>query len=171
MHLAKAQKRVSRRKQGSHRRRKAVVLLKRTQQKIARQRRDFHHKTALALLRQYDSISLEDLQVRNLVRNHQLAKSISDAGWAAFRTILTSTAAYAGKWVVAVPAQYTSQDCSGVLADGSRCTQRVAKSLSVRTHVCPVCGLVLDRDENAARNILRAGQARQGAVALAAVMN
>jgi putative transposase len=63
--------------------------------------------------------------------------------------------------VVAVPAAYTSQDCSGVLADGSRCTQRVAKSLSVRTHVCPSCGLVLDRDENAAQIILRAGQARQ----------
>jgi putative transposase len=96
-----------------------------------------------------------------MVRNRYLAKSISDAGWAAFRTILTSKAAYAGKWVAAVPAQYTSQDCSGVLPDGSRCPQRVAKSLSVRTHVCPRCGLVLDRDENAALNIRRAGQARQ----------
>ena len=96
-----------------------------------------------------------------MVRNPHLAKSISDAGWAAFRTILTSTAAYAGTWVIAVPAQYTSQDCSGVLPDGSRCTQRVAKSLSARTHVCPCCGLVLDRDENAAFNILRSGQARQ----------
>jgi putative transposase len=167
--LAKAQRRVSRRKQGSHRRRKAVALLKRTHQKIARQRRDFHHKTALALLQQYDTIYLEDLQVRNLVRNHHLAKSISDAGWAAFRTILTSKAVYAGKWVVAVPPAYTSQDCSGVLPDGSRCLQRIAKSLSVRTHICPSCGLVLDRDENAARNILRAGQARQGAVALGSV--
>jgi putative transposase len=63
--------------------------------------------------------------------------------------------------VIAVPPAYTSQDCSGVLADGSRCTQRVAKSQSVRTHVCPSCGLVMDRDENAAVNIRRAGQARQ----------
>jgi putative transposase len=169
--LAKAHKRVSRRKQGSHCRRNAVVLLKRTHQKVARQRGDFHHKTALALLRQYDVISLEDLQVRNLVRNHRLAKSISDAGWAAFRTILACKAEWAGKRVIAVPAQYTSQDCSGMLADGSRCMQRVAKSLSVRTHVCPSCGLELDRDENAAHNIRRAGQARQGAVALAAVVN
>jgi putative transposase len=159
--LRKAQRRVARRTKGSRRRRKAVALLKRHYQTVQRQRRDFHHKTALALLQQYDVIYLEDFQVRNLVRNHHLAKSISDAGWAAFRTILTSTAADAGTWVVAVPAQYTSQDCSGVLPDGSRCVQRVAKSLSVRTHVCPSCGLVMDRDLNAAQNIRRAGQARQ----------
>jgi putative transposase len=141
-----------------------LQLLAKAHQHVQRQRRDFHHKTALALLRQYDTIYLEDLQVRTLVRNHHLAKSISDAGWAAFRTLLTSKAAYAGKWVIAVPAQYTSQDCSG-------CGERVPKSLSVRTHVCPSCGLVLDRDENAALNILRAGQARRGAVASAAVLN
>jgi putative transposase len=159
--LRKAQRRVSRRKKGSHRRRKAVALLKRHHQQVQRQRRDFHHRTALALLQQYDVISLEDLQIRNLVRNHHLAKSISDASWAAFRTILEAKAACAGRQVIAVPVHYTSQDCSGVLADGSRCLKRVAKSLSVRTHVCPSCGLVLDRDENAAHNILRAGQVRQ----------
>jgi putative transposase len=163
-HLAKAQKRVSRRKKGSTRRKKAVALLKRKYQKVRRQRRDFHHKTALTLVRQYDVLYLEDLQVANMVRNRYLAKSISDAGWAAFRTILTCKAAYAGKWVVAVPPAFTSQNCSG-------CGERVPKSLSVRTHVCPNCGLVMDRDENAALNILRAGQARQGAVAAAAVMN
>jgi putative transposase len=159
--LARAQRRVSRRKKGSRRRRKAVQLLARHHQRVQRQRRDFHHTTALDLLQQYDTIYLEDLQVRNLVRNHHLAKSISDAGWAAFRTILEAKAACAGRQVIAVPPAYTSQDCSGVLPDGSRCPQRVAKSLSVRTHVCPCCGLVLDRDENAAQNILRAGQARQ----------
>jgi putative transposase len=152
--LAKAQRRVSRCKQGSKRRRKAVALLKRTHQQVQRQRRDFHHKTALALLRQYDVAYLEDLQVRNMVRNHYLAKSISDAGWAMFRTILTSKAAYAGKWVVAVPPAFTTQDCSG-------CGERVPKSLSVRTHVCPCCEVVFDRDENAALNIRRAGQTRQ----------
>jgi putative transposase len=159
--LAKAQRRVSRRTKGSKRRRKAVQLLKRHHQKVQRQRRNFHHKTALELLQQYDTIYLEDLRVANLVRNHHLAKSISDAGWAAFRTILEAKAACAGRQVIAVPPAYTSQDCSGVLPDGSRCTQRVAKSLSVRTHICPSCGLVLDRDENAAQNIRRAGQARQ----------
>jgi putative transposase len=138
-----------------------VRLLARKHQQVQRQRRHFHHTTALDLLRAYDTIYLEDLQVRNMARNPHLAKSISDAGWAAFRTILQAKAACAGRQVIAVPAQYSSQDCSGMLPDGSRCTQRVAKSLSVRTHICPSCGLVLDRDENAARNILRAGQARQ----------
>jgi putative transposase len=153
-HLAKAQRRVSRRKKGSNRRRKAVALLKRKHQTIQRQRRDFHHKAALALVRQYDTIYLEDLQVATMVRNRHLAKSISDAGWAHFRTILEAKAACAGRRVRTVPAQYTSQNCSG-------CGERVSKGLSVRTHVCPSCGLVLDRDENAALNILRAGQARQ----------
>jgi putative transposase len=101
--LRKAQRRVARRKKGSTRRRKAVQLLKRHHQTVQRQRRDFHHMTALAL-QQYDVIALEEVQVRNLVRNDSLAKRISDAGWAAFRAILTSTAAYAGRWVIAVPA-------------------------------------------------------------------
>jgi putative transposase len=152
--LAKAQRRVSRRVKGSQRRRKAVRLLARAHQQVRRARVDFHHKAGLALLRQYDTIYLEDLQIRNMVRNPHLAKSISDAGWGAFRTILEAKAACAGRQVIAVPAQYTSQDCSG-------CGERVPKSLLVRTHVCPSCGLVLDRDENAALNILRAGQARQ----------
>jgi putative transposase len=160
-HLANAQRRVSRQKQGSKRRRKAVLLLRRKHQHVQRQRRDFHHKTALYLLKTYDTIYLEDLQVANMVRNHHLAKSISDASWRQFRTILAYKAGCAGKRVVAVPPAYTTQDCSGVLPDGSRCRQRVAKSLSVRTHVCPSCGLVLDRDANAALNIPRAGQARQ----------
>jgi putative transposase len=153
--LAKAQRVVSRRKPGSHGRRKAVGHLQRAHQHVKRQRLDFQHKTALALLRQYDTLYLEDLQVANMVRNHHLAKSISDAGWAAFRTILAAKAACAGRRVVAVPAQYTSQDCSG-------CGERVPKSLSVRTHGCTSCGLVLDSDENAARNIQWAGQALRG---------
>jgi putative transposase len=154
--LSAAHRRVSRRKQGSNRRKKAVALLKRKHQKVKRQRRDFQHKAARELLRQYDVIYLEDLQIRNLVRNPYLAKSISDASWAQFRTILTFKAAWAGKRVVAVPPAFTSQECSG-------CGERVAKSLSVRTHVCPTCGLVLDRDENAALNILHLGQERSGA--------
>ncbi len=162
--LTKAQRRVSKRKKGSRRRRKAVGHLQRAHQHVQRQRQDFHHKTALMLVRGYDTIYLEDLRIANMVRNRHLAKSISDAGWAQFRSILEAKAACAGRRVVAVPAQYTSQDCSG-------CGARVPKSLSVRTHICPSCGLVLDRDENAARNIQRAGQALRGLVAVAAGTN
>jgi putative transposase len=163
-YLAKCQRRVAKRKQGSRRRRKSVQLLAKAHQTVARQRADFHHKTALALLRANDTISLEDIQVRNMVRNHHLAKSISDAGWAQFRAILEAKAACAGRRVLAVNPAYTSQECSG-------CGVLVHKSLSVRTHVCTACGLVLDRDENAAINIQRAGQALRGVVALAAATN
>jgi putative transposase len=151
--LAKAQRHVARRTRGSHRRAKAVGWLRRTHQQVQRQRqrRDFHHRAALNVLRADDTISLEGVQVRNLVRNHHLAKRISDAAWRQVRTILAGKAGYAGRRLVAVPAHYTSQDCSG-------CGQRVRKSLSVRTHVCPRCGLVLDRDLNAARNMLAVGQ-------------
>jgi putative transposase len=162
--LRKAQRRVSRRKKGSKRRQKAVHILAKRHQHVRRQRRDFHHKTALWLVRAYDIIYLEDLRVAHLVRNRHLAKSISDAGWAAFRAILEAKAAYAGRQVVAVPAQYTSQDCSG-------CGARVAKSLSVRTHICPSCGLVVDRDENAARNIQGRGQRLRGLAGPPAGMN
>jgi putative transposase len=162
--LKKAQRRVSRRKKGSKRRKKAVKLLARTHQQVQRQRQDFHHKTALGLLTDYDTIYLEDVRVANIVRNRHLAKSISDAGWAAFRTILACKAECAGKRVVAVPPAYTSQDCSG-------CGTRIPKSLSVRTHVCTSCGLVMDRDENAARNIHWAGQALRGLAGLPAGMN
>jgi putative transposase len=125
---------------------------------VKRERADFHHKTALALLRQYDALYLEDLQVANLVRDCQLAKSISDAGWARFRRILEAKAACAGRQVVAVPPADTSQDCSG-------CGTHIPKSLSVRIHVCPSRGLILDRDEHASRNIQWAGPALRGVVA------
>jgi putative transposase len=91
--LAKARRRVSRRTKGSKRRHKAVHLLARHHQTVQRQRGDFHHQTALALLRQFDVVSLEDVRVANMVQNHHLAKGVSDAGWAAFRTILEVKAA------------------------------------------------------------------------------
>ncbi|HLW00801.1 MAG TPA: transposase [Ktedonobacterales bacterium] len=152
--LRRAQRRVSRRQKGSHRRRKAIRLLQRAHQKIARQRRDFQHKTTLPLLKRYDTVYYEALQVANMVQNHHLAKSISDAGWSQFCTILAFKAANAGKRAVAVPPSYTSQVCSG-------CGVVVQKGLSVRWHACPDCGTSLHRDHNAALNILRVGQTRQ----------
>jgi putative transposase len=141
-----------------------VALLVRAHQTVKRQRADVHHKTALALVRENDTISLEDLQVRNLVRNHHLAKSISDAGWAQFRTVLEAKAAWAGRRVIAVNPAYTSQECSG-------CGALVQKCLSIRTHACVSCGLVLDRDENAAINIQRAGRALRGLAGMPAGLN
>jgi putative transposase len=171
--LKKAQKHVARRKKGSHRRAKALRWCAKKHQHVRRQRADFHHKTALALVRQYDVIYVEAIQPANLSRRPEpkpngnggyehngasrkagLNKSIQDAGWRHFLSLLAYKAAWAGKRVEAVNPAYTSQDCSG-------CGARIQKSLSVRTHVCTNCGLILDRDENAALNILRAGQARQ----------
>jgi putative transposase len=181
--LQKAQRRVSRRKKSSKRRRKAVGLLARKHQKVRRQRQDFHHTTALALVRAYDTIYVEAMRPGNLShrpepkpdgnggyahngasRTAGLNRSIHDAGWRHFLSILAYTAACAGKRVEAVPPAYTSQDCSG-------CGERVSKSLSVRTHVCTNCGLVMDRDENAARNIVWRGQRLRGLAGMPAGVN
>ena len=118
---------------------------------MRRARAHFHHTEALQLVRTYDTIYHEDLQVANMTRNHALAKSIGDAGWARFLAILAFKAACAGKRVVAVPPAFTSQACSG-------CGVLVLKGLSVRWHKCPECGTSLHRDHNAALNILRLGQ-------------
>ena len=150
-HLVMCQRRVSRRKKGGKRHAKALKMLAKAHQHIANQRRDFHHKEAHKLVQQYDVIYHEDLRVRNMVRNHHLAKSIADAGWSQFLTILTFKAASAGKRAVAVNPAFTSQVCSG-------CGVIVAKGLSVRWHACPDCGASLHRDHNAAMNILRLGQ-------------
>jgi putative transposase len=181
--LAKAQQRVSRRKKKSHRRKKAVHLLAKAHQHVKRHRADEHHTTALALLHQYDTLSHEAIQPANLSRRpaplpdgnggyaHDgasrkagLNTSIQDAGWGHFLSILAFKAACAGKRVEAVDPAYTSQDCSG-------CGARIQKSLSVRTHVCTNCGLLLDRDEHAARTIHWRGQRLRGVPALAGAVN
>jgi putative transposase len=152
-------------KQGSHRRQKAVCWLAKAHQRVRRQRQDFHHTTALALVRAYDTIYHEDLQVANLVKNHHLAKRISDAGWNAFLAILSFKAANAGRAVVvAVDPAYTSRLCSG-------CGVLVQKGLSVRWHACPVCGTSPHRDHNAAMNILGRGQRLRGLTGMPVGMN
>lgn len=146
-----AQRTVSRRRRGSARRVKAAGALAREKQREARQRRDFHHKVARTLVDQYAGIAVEALPTANLMRNGGVYKtglnrSIADAGWAQFITILSAKAEEAGCEVVKVDPKRTSQACSS-------CGSVVIKALSVRTHECPQCGLVLDRDHNAAINI------------------
>ena len=147
--LKREQRRLSRKKKGSSNRRKARVKVSRRHLKVQRQRKDFAVKLARCVVKSSDFVALEDLQVRNLVRNRHLAKSIHDAAWSQLGNWLLYFGKVFGKPVVKVPPTYTSQDCS-------QCGNRVKKSLSERTHACS-CGCVLDRDENAAKNILRLG--------------
>ena len=147
--LKRLQKRVSRKKKGSSNRKKAINKLGRKHLKVSRQRKDFAIKTALCAVKSNDFVAYEDLQVRNMVKNHKLAKSISDAAWSQFAQWLEYFGKVYGKIISAVTPQYTSQECSN-------CGNLVKKSLSTRTHICG-CGTVLDRDHNAAKNILIKG--------------
>src|ERR687885_2317014 len=144
--LKRAQRRVSKKKKGSANRKKAINRLGRKHLLVSRQRKDFAIKTALCVVKSSDFVAYEDLQVWNMLKNHKLAKSISDAAWSQFAQWLQYLGKVYGKTVVADAPQYTSQNCSN-------CGNTVKKSLSVRTHVCR-CGTVLDRDHNAALNIL-----------------
>ena len=146
-HLAHQQCCLSRQKEGSNRYKKQQNKVARIHQRIARQRQDFHYRTAHDLVKKYDLIAVEDLKVKNLARNSKLAKSIYDVAWSAFITILEAVAVKRGVHVVKVPPHGTSQDYSG-------CGVKVPKTLSIRTHECHKCGLTMDRDENAAINIL-----------------
>lgn len=163
--LKRAQRRLSRRVKGGKRRAKARELLAKAHLKVRRQRRDFHHKTARSLVNRFDTIVVEDLNIRGMLRNHILAKHIADAGWYQFRTGLSEKAASAARVVVAVNPAGTSQRCS-------RCAGHVPKSLADRWHSCPYCRCELDRDHNAALNIWQGGGTALGEpTALAAAMN
>jgi len=126
---------------------------------LQRQREDFARKTASALISSHDLIALEDLKVRNLVRNRRLAKAISDVGWSRLRRWVEYYGRLHAVSVIAVPPAFTTQDCSGVLPNGTPCRARIRKSLSMRTHICSRCGLILNRDHNAAAVILQHGLA------------
>jgi putative transposase len=147
--LKMAQKRVSRRVKGSSNRRKARQILGKRHLKISRQRKDHAVKLARCVITSNDVVAYEDLSIKNMVRNHCLAKSINDASWYQFRVWLEYFGKVFGKITIAVHPNGTSQDCSS-------CGTVVKKGLSTRTHVCQ-CGCVLDRDHNAARNILSRG--------------
>lgn len=145
--LRVAQRRLTRRQKGSARRRKAAAQVARLHERVANQRRDFWHKLTRQLAGTYSLIALEDLTLAFMTANPHLALSAHDAGLAEFQHLLAYKAEEAGTQVVTVNPATTSQACSA-------CGAVVPKALSVRVHVCPDCGLTLDRDVNAARNIL-----------------
>ncbi|MDY7007996.1 MAG: transposase [Cyanobacteriota bacterium] len=139
------QKRLSRKKKGSKRWLKAVQAVAKQHKKIADRRKDFHFKTANELLLKAEVIAHENLNIKGQALT-RLSKSINDAGWGQFLTILTVKAENAGQKTIAVNPKNTSQDCSN-------CGEKVPKELKIRTHSCPHCGIVIDRDLNAAINI------------------
>jgi len=150
------QRRVSRKKKGSANRRKAINRLGRKYLNISRQREEHAKRVARCVIQSNDLVAYEDLRIKNLVKNHCLAKSINDAGWYQFRKWLEYFGVKFGKITIAVNPAYTSQQCSS-------CGTTVKKSLSTRTHVCR-CGCVLDRDWNAAINILKLALSTAGHV-------
>lgn len=153
--LKKAQRRLSKRfskgakpqSKNYHKQKKRVGIV---HLKVQRQRKSFCLEQARRVVMSNDIVAYENLQVRNMVRNKHLSKSISDAGWSLFTKWLDYYGKVWNKVVVGINPAYTTQDCSS-------CKFRVVKSLSTRTHSCPRCGLVICRDENAAINILRKG--------------
>jgi putative transposase len=156
--LARYQRRLARCQQGSANRAKAKGNVARAHRKVRAARADFLHKTSTALVRDYDLISVEDLAVKNMVRNHRLARAISDCGWGSFRAMLEYKAARYGRRVVVIdrwfPSSKMCSACGHVLAE---------LGLKVRAWSCPSCGARHDRDVNAAKNILAAGLAVAGA--------
>lgn len=137
---------VSRKKKGSNRRKKAVILLAKQHEHVANQRKDHAHKISNSLVQRYDLIAFENLHIQGMIKNHHLAKSISDAGWYQLMQFTSYKAESAGRVVVQIDPRYTSQLCSN-------CGNIVEKTLSERIHRCS-CGYTEDRDINAARNIL-----------------
>ena len=150
------QRRVSRSREGSANRRKAINRLGRVHLKISRQREEHAKRMARCVIQSNDLVAYEDLRIKNLFKNHCLAKSINDAGWYQFRKWLEHFGVKFGRITIAVNPAYTSQECS-------LCGTVVKKSLSMRTHVCQ-CGFVLDRDWNAAINILKLALSTTGHV-------
>jgi putative transposase len=151
--LAAAQRSLQRKMRGSHRRSKQRQHFARQCQRVANVRKDFHHKTARALVRANDVIYHEELAVKNMVQNHCLARSIHDAAWSQFISILTSKAEEAGRVVVAVNPRGTSQTCV--------CGEPVPKDLSERWHQWPRCHLSLPRDQVSAMIIKGLGRRLQ----------
>lgn len=152
--LARAQRQLAKKQKGSKNRDKARHKVARIHARIADRRRDRLHKLSTRLVRENQVIATEDLSVRNMVKNHSLARAISDASWAQFRTMLEYKAGWYGREIIAIDRFYpSSKQCSacGMLQD--------SMPLTIREWTCPGCGETHDRDVNAAKNILAAGLA------------
>jgi putative transposase len=152
--LARAQRALARKEKDSRNREKARIQVTRVHARVADRRRDRWHQVTTRLVRENQTLVIEDLAVRNMVRNHSLARAISDAGWRMFRTMLTYKAAAYGRDLIVVPRWYPSTRLCSV------CGMRADRmALAVREWTCVGCGTLHDRDVNAARNLLAAGQA------------
>jgi putative transposase len=148
--LAWEQRKLSRKKKGSASREKQVIKVAKVHRRIRNQRKDSNHKISRGLIKRFDYIVFEDLQIKNMVQNHHLAKSILDAGWGQIIRFTAYKAEYAGKTIELVDPYYTSQTCL--------CGHKVPKKLKVRIHVCPQCGIILNRDHVSAILIERKGK-------------
>jgi putative transposase len=148
--LARAQRKLSATQKGSPEYKKALKVVERIHERIANRRNDFAEQVSRQLVDRFGLICFEDLSIKNMPKNHCLAKSISDVAWGMLVTKTARKAAYAGSKVVLVDPRQTSQICS-------RCGAIVKKDLSDRIHHCLICGLIIDRDINTAINILRLG--------------
>jgi putative transposase len=153
--IKRVQRNIYKKKKGSSGRRKARGVYARKHLKVTRQRNEHAKKLARNLCLANAKVVLEDLNVSNMVKNHKLAKSISDASWYNFRQWLEYFGEKLGREIIAIPPHFTSQECSN-------CGAKVQKSLSTRTHSCPHCGYTSQRDVNAAKVILSRANARGG---------